>query len=76
MKVMGFKDTVFDFPKENKQVKGMTLFLSEERKNVTGLACESVFVSDGKLDGYKPKLGDSLNVNYNKYGKVRDIAVA
>ncbi len=73
MKVIGFKDTTYDFKKENKQVIGKTLYLAEERKTVTGFHCESVFVSEGKLDGYKPALDDEIEVYYNRFGKVQSV---
>lgn len=75
-KVIGIKPTVFDFTDKNgKKVnsEGLTLYLTYESKSVEGLACESVYLSNAKLNGYDAYLGDEVEVLYNKFGKASGI---
>lgn len=69
MKVVGYQTSSFD-TRDGNHISGCFLFVSEERKNVIGVATERLFLSDNKLNGYKPTLGDEIKPYYNKYGKV------
>lgn len=71
-KVIGFEGKTFTFD-DGKCVNGFYLYLSENRPGVTGTSCERVFVSQGKLDGYVPVLGDEIEVYYNRFGKPQRI---
>ena len=55
--------------KDGNEVVGCNLYLQWEDDEVEGFATESVSVSDKKLDGYVPEVGDHVRVGYNKYGK-------
>lgn len=72
MKVVGFEDKRFKFD-DGKTVSGQFIYLSEERDGVTGMACERVFLSDNKLSGYIPVIGDEVEVSYNRFGKPQRI---
>lgn len=69
MKVIGYSFSEFD-TKDGGHVSGCFLYLTEERRNVTGVASERIFLSNAKLGGYKPSIGDEVRPYYNKYGKV------
>lgn len=69
MKVIGYQHSSFD-TRDGNHISGVFLFLSEERPNVTGVATERIFLSDQKLSGYSPKLGDDIRPFYNRFGKV------
>lgn len=69
MKVIGYSHSEFD-TKDGNRMSGCFLYLSEERQNVTGVATERIFLTDKKLDGYKPAVGDEVRPYYNRYGKV------
>ena len=69
---MGFEAKHFSF-EDGKNVDGFYLYVEEQRTGVTGIATDRVFVSNAKLDGYVPRLGDDLTVNYNRWGKVQSI---
>ncbi len=77
MKVIGMKDVDFT-TKDNQKISGCKLFCTLEDKTVTGVACESIFLSTQKLKdlGYAPTVGDELYVSYNKYGKIDNVNVA
>lgn len=66
--VIGFEGKTFTF-EDGKSVSGYYLHLAEKRAGVTGTACEKVFVSNAKLEGYVPVLGDEIEVYYNRFGK-------
>lgn len=75
-KVIGFKPTVFDFTdKTGKKVhsEGFTLYLTYTSKSTEGLACESCYLSNEKLNGYVPYLDEEIEVLYNKFGKASGI---
>lgn len=69
MKVIGIQSSSFD-TKDGKHISGKFLFLSEERSNVIGVATERIFLTDDKLSGYSPALGDDIKPYYNRFGKV------
>ncbi len=70
MNVIGYRRTSFRPQDGGQEISGVTLHLTEQRSGVEGLAVEHVFVSDRKLDGYFPQLGDDIRLFYNRYGKV------
>lgn len=71
-KVVGFEGKTFTFDDGN-TVKGFYLHLEEKTGGVTGIAVERVFVSEKKLAGYTPVLGDEIVVSYNRFGKPQSI---
>ena len=72
MKVIGYQKKDFKFD-DGTVCPGINLFLSEERKGVTGVACERVSCSLNRLGSYNPSVGDIVQVLYNKFGKVESI---
>lgn len=70
--VVGFRKKSFSFNDGN-SVSGYELHLLSEDSNVTGNAVERVFVSDQKLGAYVPALGDSIDIRYNRFGKVQSV---
>ena len=70
MQVVGFKVSSFKAPDTGAQINGYNLYLTEERDGVTGVSVERAFLSDRKMAGYVPQLGDHLELVYNRYGKV------
>lgn len=69
MNVIGYRHSSFK-PQDGGEISGITLHMTEYRSGVEGLAVEHVFVSDRKLNGYHPQLGDEIRLIYNRYGKV------
>lgn len=72
-KIIGFQNKNLKF-QDGREVSGITLHLIEQRENVTGYACESMFVSNSKLNGYVPLLDDLIEIRWNRWGKVESIS--
>lgn len=67
-KVVGFQHQNLQF-KDGRSVSGFKLHLTEPRDGVTGFACDSFFLSDSKCGDYVPKIGDIIEVIWNRWGK-------
>ena len=80
MQVIGFSKNEFTPKGESNPILGYNLYLTEKKQNVTGLACERVYLSQKKMDaclnGKQIKIGDEIRLYYNKYGKVEEISIA
>lgn len=70
--LVGFEAKHFKF-EDGKEVEGFYLYSEEKKENVTGIATDRVFASHNKLDGYVPVLGDVLEINYNRWGKLQSV---
>lgn len=71
MKVIGIRKLDFT-GNDGKPVKGTQFFLSEPLEApAEGVSTEKVFLNLDALAqmGYTPKMGDNVEVRYNKYGK-------
>lgn len=73
MKVIGFRKSEFTAQDTGELIKGYNLYLAGPQDHVEGVACERVFLSEKKMDGYTPSLEDEVRVSYNRYGKVQSI---
>ena len=74
-KVIGYQDVDFKAPDGN-QVSGIRLFLTapaDPKKNGYGEICNSQFLSD-RID-YAPVIGDTIQLSFNRYGKVQSVVV-
>ena len=71
MQVIGYRRADFRTD-DGQQIEGWTIYLTEQRQGVEGLATERTFLSTRK-SAYQPQLGDELQVYYNKYGKVEHV---
>lgn len=71
MKIIGFAENSFT-AKDGTLVNGMNIYCSYESDRISGVGCERIYVPMSRLEkgGYYPSLGDSIEVMYNKYGKV------
>lgn len=68
-KVIGFQHQDIEF-KDGRTVSGWKIHCTEPRNGVTGFAADSFFLSDTKAGDYKPALGDTINVIWNRWGKI------
>lgn len=73
--VIGYRNSSFK-SSEGNTISGMTFYLTCGDSNVIGVVADRVFVSANKLNGYAPNLGDVVDVEYNKYGKVNGIKLS
>lgn len=71
-KVIGFQHQDIQF-KDGRTVSGFKLHLTEPRTGVTGFAADSVFLSDAKAGEYKPSIGDTLEIIWNRWGKLEGV---
>lgn len=69
MTLVGYKKSGFT-GKDGTRVDGTTLFFSDSRPDVEGVATEKVFVTKQKMGNYVPVVGDELTILYNRWGKV------
>ena len=78
MKIVGFKRADFT-SKEGTMITGYNLYLSYPitGEDASGSAFERYYLTDAKLAkcGYKPRVGDEVNVSFNRYGKPDIITV-
>lgn len=72
MELIGIQDV--EYEKEGKKIVGTRLFLTYKDERVTGMACESVYVS-GAVDLPALNIGDVCEILYNKYGRVSGVRV-
>lgn len=75
MKVIGIREVNFTAADGNK-ISGYSLFCSYPiTRNGQGVAVDKLFLSDKKVAacGYFPELGDEINVQYNRWGKVEAV---
>lgn len=68
--IVGLKHSKWTPQDSGREISGYSLFMTEEREDVDGLAVERAFITDAKLKGYTPALGDVVNLIYNRFGKV------
>jgi hypothetical protein len=65
--------------KEGAPITGYNLYLSYPitGEDADGSACERYYMTDAKLarSGYKPHVGDEVNVSFNRFGKPDIITV-
>ena len=71
-KVIGFSERSFTSKDSGAVIDGMNIFVTFETNRTTGLACDRIFISRYRLDqcGYKPSVGDDIEIQYNRYGKI------
>lgn len=80
VKVIGIADVNYTSKKTNQLVEGKTLHCIKkaERSEDIGELCETVFISK-KSNAFdqvtKIKVGSDVNIYYNRYGAVDDIAI-
>ena len=71
-KIIGFQQ-VSGTSKEGRSYSGVRIYVTEERNNVNGLACDDVYVGNQFLNGQSFSIGDEVRFIYNKFGRVEGI---
>lgn len=72
MLVLGIKNVHFKAD-DGRIIDGVTLYGSYDLADVDGVATDKAFISSEKLNGLEVKVGDDVELLYNKYGKVVSI---
>lgn len=72
MKVIGFSERSFTAKDTGALIEGMNIFVTYENYRTTGCACDRFFITRQRLDecDYSPSLGDDIELQYNRYGKI------
>lgn len=73
--VLGYRDVNFE-GKEGK-VEGRTYYIGEsDVYGCHGIQTDKLFISKSRLDTMDaPNVNDEIEIEYNKYGKVRSIRI-
>ena len=72
--VVGKKKISFT-SKDGHEINGANLHINYEENGVEGLAAEKFFISAVKFNANDISVGDTINVLYNKYGKVEKVEI-
>ena len=59
--------------KQGREVEGYNLFVSYDEKGVSGRACMREWVSSDIMDDSGISVGDLVDLNYNRYGRICSI---
>ncbi len=70
MKIIGIKPTQFK-GNSGEEISGKNIYVTYPLEKGEGVGAERIFLTDAKLNEwtYKPKVGDEVNVSYNRYGR-------
>lgn len=70
MKIIGIRASTFTGDNKT-EISGKNIYLTYPLEQGEGLGSERVFITDAKLNKwpYQPKVGDEVNVFYNRYGR-------
>lgn len=68
--VIGFERIDYTSKKTGKPVLGYRLYMSFQGKSISGVGCQSEFVSEADLGSYVPAIGDVIRLFYNRWGRV------
>lgn len=74
-KVLGIQDVDYVSAKTGKRVQGMNLHCTYEQKNVIGESVEKLYISSN-IDGPIVKVGDNVDVFYNRFGSVEEVRLS
>lgn len=72
--VIGIEKVDYVSKKTNQRVFGTRLHMTYEKMGVSGVCCFNEYIS-GQIDCSMITVGDTVNVFYNKYGRVSDVAL-
>ena len=77
MKIIGIRPSSFT-GEDKSQISGRNIYLTYPLEKGEGHGSERIFVTDAKLNKweYQPKVGDEVNVSYNRYDRCDSMAKA
>lgn len=73
-KVIGTRKIDFD-TKDGKHIRGVSAYITYPTHGVDGVMAEKIFVSADKCDVNGVIVGATLDVAYNRWGKVENVKV-
>lgn len=60
--------------KDGVNIKGLNIFVSYLDENVVGECCEKFFLNQKVIIPENIKMGDTIIINFNRWGKVESIS--
>lgn len=77
MEIVGVRRVEYTSKKSGLPVKGYEIHTEEQRKDVTGVATDRIFVGEDKAKncGFMPQVGQEIEIAYNRYGSVQSVEV-
>ena len=76
VEVVGVKKTSFETKDTKETIRGFNLYTQYEQDGVTGLATERFFISENKAAGWEPAPGDTVEISFNRFGKIDTVTVS
>lgn len=67
--LVGYRHKAFKVA-DGTEISGYELHLMGTDPSVTGETVERIFASDAKCSGFVPVIGNKVEVQYNRYGKI------
>ncbi len=75
MKIIGKKTMRFT-SKEGRVIDGTSVYLTYEKDGFEGVIAEKFFIPSVKMKSSDFKVGDILDVTFNRYGKIDSVSLA
>lgn len=69
MTIVGIRTKSFT-GNDGTKISGCDLHLMGEDSDVEGNFVDRIFVSEKKLGDYNPRVGDVIDIRYNRFGKI------
>ncbi len=73
--VVGYRASKFT-ANDGSVIEGYTLYVTYGEDRVTGVVADRIFVSLNKCGGYIPQLDDTIDLEYNRFGRVNRVSPA
>lgn len=76
--IIGLRPSVFK-AQDGTEISGVNLYVTYNIGKIgEGVAADRIYITTEKLarTGYSPKVGDIVNVSYNRWGKVEAVCLA
>lgn len=68
--IIGIRFVNYTSKKTGQPVLGRYIYFTYEDRNVSGKACDSIFISDRNFGDLVLTVGQEIRVLYNKFGQV------
>lgn len=73
--IIGVRRSAGTSKKTGKPYSGYIVFYTYKQQDVEGVACDNTFISDTILNGDIPRVGDQIQLIYDRNGFLQDFTV-
>lgn len=73
--IIGVRRSAGTSKKTGKPYSGYIVFYTHNQQDVEGVACDNTFITDTILNGYIPRVGDLIQLIYDRNGFLQDFTV-